>query len=69
MVAFIVPVVLATVVLGKARMFAVIIPVALVLLATSYVIETSFSSSTPEPYMCVCGSGQSLTVKKLYGRS
>jgi O-Antigen ligase len=44
MVAFIVPVVLATVVLGKARMFAVIIPVALVLLATSYVIETSFSS-------------------------
>jgi hypothetical protein len=42
--AFIVPVVLAALVLGKARMFAVIIPIGLVLLAASYVLETSFSS-------------------------
>jgi hypothetical protein len=44
MLAFVVPVVLAAFALGKARMFAVIIPIGLVLLATSYVLETSFSS-------------------------
>ncbi len=44
MLAFIVPVLLAALVLGKARMFAVIIPIGLGLLAASYVLETSFSS-------------------------
>jgi hypothetical protein len=44
MLAFIVPVVLATLVLGKARMFAIIIPIGLMLLATTYLLETSFSS-------------------------
>lgn len=44
MLAFVVPVVLAALLLGKARMLAVLIAAGLVLLATSYVIETSFSS-------------------------
>ncbi len=44
MLAFVVPVVLAALVLGKARMLAVIIAVGLMLLTTAYVIETSFSS-------------------------
>jgi O-Antigen ligase len=44
MLAFVVPVVLAAFALGKARMFAIIIPIGLMLLATSYVLETSFSS-------------------------
>ena len=44
MLAFIVPVVLAALVLGKARMFAIIIPIGLMLLATTYLLETSFSS-------------------------
>jgi O-Antigen ligase len=44
MLAFVVPVVLAALVLGKARMLAIIIPVGLLLLATSYMLETSFSS-------------------------
>jgi hypothetical protein len=44
MLAFVVPVVLAAFALGKARMFAIIIPIGLALLATSYVLETSFSS-------------------------
>jgi hypothetical protein len=44
MLAFVVPVVLAAPMLGKARMFAVIIPIGLMLLATSYLLETSFSS-------------------------
>jgi hypothetical protein len=44
MLAFVVPVVLAALVLGKARMLAVITAVGVVLLATSYVLETSFSS-------------------------
>jgi hypothetical protein len=44
MLAFVIPVVLAAFALGKARKFAIIIPIGLVLLATSYVIETSFSS-------------------------
>jgi hypothetical protein len=36
--------VLAALVLGKARMFAIIIPIGLRLLATTYLLETSFSS-------------------------
>jgi hypothetical protein len=44
MLAFVVPVVLAALLLGKARMLAVIIAAGLVLLATSYALETSFSS-------------------------
>jgi hypothetical protein len=44
MLAFVVPVVLAAFALGKARMFAIIIPIGLALLATSDVLETSFSS-------------------------
>jgi hypothetical protein len=44
MLAFIAPVVLAALVLGKARMFAIIIPIGLMLLATTYLLETSFSS-------------------------
>jgi hypothetical protein len=44
MLAFVIPVVLAALVLGKARMLAVITAAGLVLLATSYLIETSFSS-------------------------
>jgi O-Antigen ligase len=50
MLAFVVPVVLAALVLGKARMFAVIIPVGLVLLATSYALETSFSNHQEARY-------------------
>jgi hypothetical protein len=44
MLAFVVPVVLAALLLGKARMLAVIIAAGLMLLATSYALETSFSS-------------------------
>jgi hypothetical protein len=44
MLAFVIPVLLAALVLGKARMLAVITAAGLVLLATSYLIETSFSS-------------------------
>jgi len=44
MLAFVVPVVLAALVLGKARMLAVTIAAGLALLATSYALETSFSN-------------------------
>jgi hypothetical protein len=44
MLAFGVPVVLAALVLGKARMIAPILAVGVVLLATSYLIEMTFSS-------------------------
>ena len=44
MLAFVVPVVFAALMLGKARMLAVIIAAGLLLFATSYALETSFSS-------------------------
>jgi hypothetical protein len=44
MLAFVVPVALAAIVLGKARMLAVTVATGLVLLAASYALETSFSS-------------------------